>query len=230
MDRLKINYGMKRFIMLLACCVFVGSLPVYAQDVNNANGQSDDEVMKVMRKNEQKQLYKAELEVAMRGLHMGAEYSYRTMLSIGTTSASKHGIHYLVGYRFTKHWYVGGITGLDITTPLTIVTGYSSPNQEEPNSVSRNDKVYIPIIADIRFYFNVNRVSTYLYANLGAEFSHSTSGIYLFGLGFDIHTTKAQCVNLSLGIGSSGYESVAGALYVDGPGYVKTNGFAFNLN
>ena len=89
-------------------------------------------------------------------------------------------------------------------------------------------------MADVRFYCNVNRVSTYLYTNLGAEFSHSTTGIFLFGLGFDVHTVKDQCVNLSLGVGMGGWETAEGnglgGLAIDeDPGYGKQSGFAFNL-
>ena len=87
-----------------------------------AFGQTSKEerVQKILEKNQKNELYRAELEDAMLGLRMGGEYSFRTMGLTGTKAAQKHGVHYQIGYRFTKHWYVGGIVGVDLTTPFII--------------------------------------------------------------------------------------------------------------
>lgn len=194
---------------------------------------TDVKVQKTLAAKQQRELYKAELETAMHGLRMGAEYSYRPMGTIGTQGATKHGVRYLIGYRFTRCWYVGGIVGVDLTTPFTISRdGYY--DQSLNYSISRKDKVYIPVMADIRLYFNVARVSTYLYTNVGAEFSSTIAAIGLLGLGFDIHTVKDQCVNLSLGVGLGSWESaegngIGGVGISSDPNYMKMDGFAFNL-
>lgn len=209
-------------IMLLSCTV------------TTAFGQAtkEERVQAILDKNQQKELYRAELEEAMLGLRMGGEYSFRTMGLIATKPANKHGLHYQIGYRFTEHWYVGGIVGVDLTTPF-IIQGESNDwdeGQTYYNEFERTDKVYVPIMADVRFYFKPQRVSTYLFTNLGAEFSSITGIITLFGLGFDIHTVKSQCLNIGLAIGTSNFESIQTGLggdYLDSFG--KQGGFTFNL-
>lgn len=225
---------MKRFALLAFCLILGGSIAMNAQEFKDEKSPAvDAKVQKVLEKKQQKEMYKAELEVAMHGLRMGAEYSFRTMGTVGIKGAKKHGVHYLAGYRFTKRWYVGGIVGIDVTTPFTITrSGFVEDSYNY--SISRKDKVYVPVMADVRFYCNVNRVSTYLYTNLGAEFSHSTAGIYLVGLGFDVHTVKAQCLNISLGVGGGSWESaenngIGGLMVDEDPGYGKWDGFAFNF-
>lgn len=225
---------MKRFILTAFCLIIGGSIAMNAQNTKAEKELKNQErVQKVLAKKQKTDLYKAEVEAAMHGFRMGGEYSFRTIGTVGVKSAQKHGIHYFAGYRFTKRWYVGGIVGVDVTTPFTIER--SGWLEESYNySITRQDKVYVPVMADVRFYCNVNRVSTYLYTNLGAEFSHTTAGIFLFGLGFDIHTIKSQCVNLSFGIGMGSWETAEGnglgglALDED-PGYGQYDGFAFNL-
>ncbi len=222
---------MKKSILIALCLIIGGSVTLNAQDSKEAKKQ--EKIQKVLEKEQQKNLYKATLEADMQGLRMGGEYSVRTFGTADVIGAKKHGFHYLAGYRFTKRWYVGGIVGLDLTTPFNIVR--SGFVEESYNySISRKDKVYVPVMADVRFYCNVNRVSSYLYTNLGAEFSHSTAGIFLFGLGFDVHTIKDQCVNLSFGIGMGSWESGAGngfgGMMVEAdPYYGKYDGFVFNF-
>lgn len=207
---------------------------VNAQETNEVKTQkAQEKVQAVLEKNQQKEMYKAELEVVMHGLRMGGEYSFRPLVGFEGQGVQKHGIHYLAGYRFTKRWYVGGIVGVDVTTPFRIErSGYADESLNF--SIDRKDKVYVPVMADVRFYCNVNRVSTFLYANVGAEFSHSTAIIGLWGLGLDINTVKAQCVNVRLGIGLGEYESAKGngigglGISAD-PEYGQYTGFAFNL-
>lgn len=232
---------MKRLALLVFFFMLCGSIMVNAQETNEGKTQkAQEKVQAVLEKNQQKEMYKAELEVAMLGLRMGAEFSLRNMASIGVEGAQKFGVRYLAGYRFTKRWYVGGIVGVDVTTPFTITrsnvyttTGSGEVVDGYNYSMTRKDKVYVPVMADVRFYCNVNRVSTYLYTNLGAEFSHSTAGIYLFGVGFDVNTVKAQCLNISLGIGAGSWETTdsewLGDLAANEEGLRLFNGLAFNL-
>lgn len=218
---------MKKVILLMTCCMLFSGLALSAEPKDKNTKTDDEKVQQILDKKQKRELYSAEVEAATHGLRMGGEYSLRTMgghLSIGAT---KHGLHYLAGYRFTRHWYVGGIVGLDLTTPFSF-TSWGT----EPTTVTRKDKVYVPIMADVRFYFKPARVSTYLYTNLGAEFSHTTAGIFMFGLGFDIRTIKSQCVNLSLGIGSSQWETYYkefGENGTDAIHYGQKGSFSFNL-
>ncbi|MBQ1225092.1 MAG: hypothetical protein IIX82_03925 [Alistipes sp.] len=168
----------------------------------------------------------------MHGFRMGAEYSLRRFSTIGVFPAIKHGFHFLAGYRFTKRWYVGGIAGIDITTPFTITrSGYI--DEASNFSIQRNDKVYAPIMADVRLYMNVNRASTFLYTNLGAEFSKIVTPIAVLGLGVDVHTVKDQSVLLALGVGMGSWCSANNDPFWDTPqhgiGYGKTLGFVFNF-
>lgn len=213
-------------IFTVALCLMIGGSMAFGQT------SKEERVQKILEKNQQNELYKAELEDAMLGFRQGAEYSLRTFGTIGVMGAKKHGFHYLAGYRFTKHWYVGGIVGVDLTTPFTITReGYMDDALNY--SIEREDKVYVPVIADVRFYFKPKRVSTYLFTNLGAEFSSSTASIVLFGLGWDVHTVKDQCVNVGLGIGMGSWESAEGThmATLDGGNvaYDKYDGFVFNF-
>ena len=213
-------------IFTVALCLMIGGFMAFGQT------SKEERVQKILEKNQQKELYRAELEDAMLGFRQGAEYSLRTFGTVGVMGAKKHGFHYLAGYRFTKHWYVGGIVGVDLTTPFTITReGYMDDALNY--SIEREDKVYVPVIADVRFYFKPNRVSTYLFTNLGAEFSSSTAGIVLFGLGWDVHTVKDQCVNIGLGVGMGSWESAEGTHMANLDGgnvtYEKCDGFVFNF-
>ena len=213
-------------IFTVALCLMIGGSMAFGQT------SKEERVQKILEKNQQKELYRAELEDAMLGFRQGAEYSLRTFGTVGVMGAKKHGFHYLAGYRFTKHWYVGGIVGVDLTTPFTITReGYMDDALNY--SIEREDKVYVPVIADVRFYFKPNRVSTYLFTNLGAEFSSSTAGIVLFGLGWDVHTVKDQCVNIGLGVGMGSWESAEGTHMANLDGgnvtYEKCDGFVFNF-
>lgn len=220
---------MKKIILLLAGCMLFSSLALNAEPKDKTAKTDDEKVQQVLDKKEKRELYSAEVEAATHGLRMGGEYSLRTMGGNLSVGATKHGLHYLAGYRFTRHWYVGGIVGVDLTTPFSFNQSGVSVLNEEPTTVNRKDKVYFPVIADVRFYFKPARVSTYLYTNLGAEFSHSTAGIFMFGLGFDIRTVDSQCVNLSLGIGSSQWETFYRGLGMDEVQYGKKGSFSFNL-
>lgn len=222
---------MKQFILLVICCLLYGSFTLNAAEPRNKNQKTDDAaVQKVLDKKQKREMYSAEVEAAMLGLRMGGEYSFRVVAAFGAqTSVNKHGFHYFAGYRFNRHWYVGGVAGIDLTTPFTV------SYYDGSNSISRSDKVYVPVVADVRYYFRPARVSTYLYTNLGAEFSKYVGGIYLFGIGFDIRTKGSQCVNLSLGFGSSQYEtyyteSIGGGLVLGKRGGLAANlklGYAF---
>ena len=216
---------MKKTI-LITLCLTIGGVMAFGQT------SKEERVQKILEKNQQEELYRAELEDAMHGFRQGAEYSVRTFGSVGVMGAKKHGFHYLAGYRFTKHWYVGGIVGLDLTTPFTITReGYMDDTLNY--SIEREDKVYVPVIADVRFYFKPKRVSTYLFTNLGAEFSSSTAAIVLFGLGWDVHTVKDQCVNIGLGVGLGSWETAEGTHMgtLDGGNvaYEQCDGFVFNF-
>ena len=217
---------MKKFTLFLATVLLSCTMStVYGQTTK------EERVQAILEKKQQKELYKAELEDAMHGFRQGAEYSVRTFGTVGIMGAKKHGLHYLAGYRFTKCWYVGGVVGLDVTTPFTITrSGYVDDMYNY--SISRKDKIYIPVMADVRCYMNTSRVSSYVYTNFGAEFSSSTAAIALLGLGFDIHTVKDQCVNIGLGLGMGSWESADGThmLSDDGnPNYDKYDGFVFNF-
>ena len=213
-------------IILITLCLTIGGVMAFGQT------SKEEKVQKILEKNQQQELYRAELEDAMHGFRQGAEYSLRTFGTIGVMGAQKHGFHYLAGYRFTKHWYVGGIVGVDLTTPFTIKReGYMDDALNY--SIERKDKVYVPVIADVRFYFKPRRVSTYLFTNLGAEFSSSTAAILLLGLGWDVHTVKDQCVNIGLGVGMGSWETAEGThmATLDGGNvaYDKCDGFVFNF-
>ena len=213
-------------IILITLCLTIGGVMAFGQT------SKEEKVQKILEKNQQQELYRAELEDAMHGFRQGAEYSLRTFGTIGVMGAQKHGFHYLAGYRFTKHWYVGGIVGVDLTTPFTIKReGYMDDALNY--TIERKDKVYVPVIADVRFYFKPRRVSTYLFTNLGAEFSSSTAAILLLGLGWDVHTVKDQCVNIGLGVGMGSWETAEGThmATLDGGNvaYDKCDGFVFNF-
>lgn len=215
---------MKR-IIALALCLIIGSAVVFGQEVK------DENVKSILEKNEQREVYQAKLEDSMLGFRMGAEYSLRSFNTIGVVGATKHGVHIVAGYRFTKHWYVGGIVGADITTPF-VVTNTEEGYYNDPNFnyyYDRDDIVYIPVIADIRYYFNVKKVSTYLFANLGAEFSTITATIASLGIGFDIHTTKDQCVNVGLGLGLGSWMSGETTYQKKPLELDPVDGFVFNL-
>ena len=213
-------------IILITLCLTIGGVMAFGQT------SKEEKVQKILEKNQQQELYRAELEDAMHGFRQGAEYSLRTFGTIGVMGAQKHGFHYLAGYRFTKHWYVGGIVGVDLTTPFTITReGYMDDALNY--SIERKDKVYVPVIADVRFYFKPKRVSTYLFTNLGAEFSSSTAAILLLGLGWDVHTVKDQCVKIGLGVGMGSWETAEGThmATLDGGNvaYDKCDGVVFNF-
>lgn len=217
---------MKKTILLALCLMFGVSFASFAQTAK------EQRVQKILEENQRKEIYKAELVDSMRGLRMGGEYSYRSFGTAGAVGANKHGFHYLAGYRFNKRWYLGAITGIDITTPFTVTnTEEGSFSDESLNyHIDREDKVYIPLIADIRYYCGINRVSTYLFTNIGAEFSSSTASIFTFGLGWDVHTVKDQCVNIGLGIGMGSWESAETSHMTTGkPTYELCDGFVFNF-
>lgn len=216
---------MKKIITMLLSLVVMGGVTAFAKT------SKEDVMQKNRQENEKKELYRAELEAAMLGFRQGAEYSLRNLNTVGVIKAKKHGFHYLAGYRFTKHWYVGGVVGIDLTTPTTITrTGYLDESLNY--SIERKDKVYVPVMADVRFYFKPRRISTYLFTNLGAEFSSSTAMITTFGLGWDVHTVKDQCVNIGLGVGMGSWETAPGDLLPeldDVSKYGKYDGFVFNF-
>ncbi|MBQ5593143.1 MAG: hypothetical protein IIU76_00990 [Bacteroidales bacterium] len=209
-------------IFTVALCLMIGGIMAFGQTAK----------AETVKSKQSKEQYRTELENAMLGFRHGVEYSFRSFSTVGVKSAVKHGLRYQAGYRFTKHWYVGGIVGVDMTTPFTITRegfSQSSFNYE----IDRKDVVYVPVMADARFYFKPRRVSTYLFTNLGAEFSSSTAAILLAGLGWDIHTVKDQCLSVSFAVGTGGWESadneLGGFLGNGDVEYGKESGFVFNI-
>lgn len=219
---------MKKFrLFLLVALLSCTSATVFAQ-----SNESSDFAKQALDAHEKKIVYRAQLAKDVVGWHMGAEYSLRKMVASGAKNATKHGIHFLGGYRFTKRWYLGGIAGVDVTTPFTISEN-DYIDEEDNYSIDREDKVYGLIMADARFYMSVRRVSTYLFANYGVEYSKKLMQTGLVGLGFDIHTKKSQSVNIGLGLGLGSCYSTNDGLYDDliakDNGYGPVDCFVFNI-
>ncbi len=216
-----------RFLLFIAflCCT---SFTAFGQD-NTTN----DFAQKALDDHQKKIVYRAQLAQDVVGWHMGAEYSLRRMVLAGAQNATKHGVNFLGGYRFTKRWYLGGIAGINATTPFTIVEdGYV--HDEYNYEIDREDKIYGLIMADARFYTSVKRVSTYLFANGGIEYSKDLQKIVMVGLGFDVQTKKSQSVNIGFGIGLGGCHSAEEGLFRDiaiseDAGYGPVEGFALNF-
>lgn len=219
---------MKNFRFLLVVALLCTSITAFGQD----NSKSDF-AQQALDAHEQKIVYRAQLAKDVVGWRMGAEYSLRRMNTFGVKPATKHGVHFLGGYRFTKRWYLGGIAGIDATTPFTLAdNGYL---EEKYNyEISRDDKIYGVLMADARFYMSIKKVSTYLFTNFGVEYSKDLQKALTIGLGFDVHTTKAQSVNIGLGIGLGGWYSTTDGIIDDlstdvNHGYGPTEGFVLNL-
>ena len=220
---------MKKFrLFLLVVLLSCTSAAVFAQ-----SNESGDFAKQALNEHERKIIYRAQLAKDVVGWRMGAEYSLRKMLVSGGKNATKHGVHFVGGYRFNKRWYLGGIAGIDVTTPFTIVEDeyvFADDNYE----VDRKDKIYGLIMADARFYMSIKRVSTYLFANYGIEYSKELLQSGLVGLGFDIHTKKSQSVNIGLGLGSchTTNDGIIGEILNEkdhGYGYGPADAFVFNL-
>ena len=213
-----------RFFLMVAllCC---SSITVFGQ-----NNSKSDFAKKALDAHEQKIVYRAQLAQDVIGWHMGAEYSLRRMSTLGATPATKHGVHFLGGYRFTKRWYLGGIAGVDVTTPFSIVED-EFVMDEYNYEIDRDDKIYGVLMADARFYMSIKKVSTYLFTNIGAEYSKDLQKIFTAGLGFDVHTKKSQCVNIGLGVCLGGWYTTDSEMFENGGdhGYGPTEGFVFNL-
>ena len=130
-----------RFFLMVAllCC---SSITVFGQ-----NNSKSDFAKKALDAHEQKIVYRAQLAQDVIGWHMGAEYSLRRMSTLGATPATKHGVHFLGGYRFTKRWYLGGIAGVDVTTPFSIVED-EFVMDEYNYEIDRDDKIYGVLMAD----------------------------------------------------------------------------------
>lgn len=205
------------------------SFTSFAQESTNDDAKRQEYLNRVIAKEKREEAFKASLS----GWRFGGEYSARKFNTIGTRPATKRGLHATVGYRFNKHWYVGGITGIDLTFPFEIKRdGYV--DDDINYSIERKDKVYIPIIIEPRYYFNYAKFATYLYVNNGVEFSSSTSGIGTFGLGFDWNIKDTKCVNMAFGLGLGGWESadgdfMAGIGEEENGGYGPTDGFVFSF-
>jgi hypothetical protein len=87
-------------------------------------------------------------------------------------------------------------------------------------------------MADARFYMSINRVSTYLFANYGIEYSKDLMQSGLVGLGLDIHTKKSQSVNIGLGLGLGSCHTtteIGDMLGKENHGYGPADAFVFNL-
>lgn len=214
---------MKKFFTVVAC-IMAGTVLAFGQT------SKEERVQKILERNHQEELFNAQLEDTMLGFHQGIEYSYRSFGTLEIAGAKKNGVHYLAGYRFSRHWYVGGIVGVDVTTPFKIEMRPIWGGDAKAYA-KRKDKIYIPAIADIRFYFAPKRVSTFLFANIGAEFSTSTASVTMFGIGWDILTSKYNCVNIGLGLGMGAWESVGEeSMLPDGTfPFELYDGFAFGL-
>lgn len=219
---------MKKFILFLLIAVFSGTtISIFGQETTKSKLLQDE-----LNKKERKLLYRAELVENMKGWRFGGEYSSKKLVLGGALPATKHGIHFNAGYRLSKRWYLGGIIGVDMTTPFDIVRD-DYVDDDYNFSIPRKDKIYIPVMADVRYYLKVARISTYLYTNVGTEISNKINFGQMYGLGFDIHTIKSQCVNIKLGFGTSCYESANDDCLWDtkenGVGYGIYDGFAFNF-
>lgn len=218
-----------RFLLMatLLCCT---SITAFGQ-----NNSKSEFAQQALDAHEQKIVYRAQLAKDVVGWRMGAEYSLRHMLLSGAKDANKHGVNFLGGYRFTKRLYLGGIAGVAATTPFTIVedqyTDASGNSSSYNYEIDREDKIYGVLMADVRFYTSVKKVSTYLFVNGGVEYSKELQKIVTFGLGFDVHTKKSQSVNIGLGIGMGGCHSADdGELRMDDdPGYGPVTGPVLNL-
>ena len=215
--------NIKIFVMAtLLCCT---SITAFGQDNSESNI-----TQAALDAHQQKIVYRAQLAEDVKGWRMGAEYSLRRMFTAGARPATKHGIHFLGGYRFTKRWYVGGIVGIGATTPFTIADNEYQDDRLN-YSISRKDKIYGTLMADARFYMSINKVSTYLFTNFGVEYSKELQKALTIGLGLDVHTTKSQCVNIGLGVGFGTWYSTDSVLFRTGedPNLWSTDGFALNL-
>ena len=215
---------MKKFAILLITLFSLSSISVHAQE------QQDKELLQnELSKQESKLLYRAKLAEDMKGWRFGADLSYNKIVpSLGEEGVVKYGLHFNAGYRFSRRFYLGAIVGIDMTTPFNIDNSTSFTKEK----ISRKDKIYVPVMADARFYFNVARVSTFIYGNVGGEFSNNISFTYACGFGLDIHTVKSQCANIKLGIGRGNFETmlINGDLFSDEESkYGLTNGLALNI-
>ncbi|MBP3496852.1 MAG: hypothetical protein J6K33_03350 [Alistipes sp.] len=219
---------MKKFRLFLMTALLCCTTTVFAQN-NDANAFAQQ----ALDAHEKKIVYRAQLAKDVVGWRIGAEYSLRRMIAVAGKNATKHGVHFVGGYRFNKRLYLGGIAGIDVTTPFTIVEdGYS--NASANYEVDREDKIYGLIMADARLYMNISRVSTYLFANYGIEYSKELTQNILAGLGFDIHTKKSQSVNIGLGVGMGSCHTTDNGiandfLHEQDHGYGPLDCFVFNL-
>ena len=219
---------MKRIILFALIAVFsCTTISVFGQETTKSQLLQNE-----LNKKEKKLLYRAELVENMLGWRLGGDYSYKTLILGGSIPATKHGLHFTAGYRLTKRWYFGGIIGIDMTTPFDIVRD-EYVDDDYNFEIPRKDKIYIPVMADIRYYLKVARISTYLYTNLGAEISNKINFAQMYGIGFDVHTVKSQSVNVKLGFGTGCFESANDDCLWDtkenGVGYGVHDGFAFSF-
>ena len=141
-----------------------------------------------------------------RGWFKGVELSYREFIYNNTT-VHKTGLRLSLGNRLNRRWYVGALAGIDMTTPRSLDVTDSSEDGSTIN-LKRKDKIYIPIMAEGRFYFGEAKFMPYLYYDLGYEFSHISAPFWNFGLGFDCKVAKFKSLLFGFGFGEGRFEFV----------------------
>lgn len=184
----------------MAIIFMIASISAYSQNSDSLN-------QVLLDKSQQAAISKMKLIDLQHGWQKGVEYSVRGFGTIGVAGATKYGAHFVIGNRVTEHWYFGAMTGIDITTPLDIKSIDDPYEEAAAWEISRKDKIYVPIIGEIRFYFGTAKCMPYLYTDLGAEFSHTSSGLWTLGAGLDINTRKIKSLYIATGFGFGGYET-----------------------
>lgn len=102
---------------------------------------------------------------------------------------------------------MGVLAGIDMTTPRSLDVEDSS-GEGTTESLERKDKIYVPIMAEVRFYFGEAKFMPYLYYDLGYEFSHISAPFWNFGLGFDWKVAKSKSLLFGFGFGEGKFEFV----------------------
>lgn len=185
--------------VIFTVILMIASISAYSQNSDSLN-------QSLLDKSQQAAINKMKLIDLQHGWQKGVEYSVRGFGTIGCAGATKYGAHFVIGNRVTEHWYFGAMTGIDITTPWTI-DNVGDSELEKEWEIDRKDKIYVPIIGEIRFYFGTAKCMPYLYTDIGAEFSHTSTGLWTLGAGLDINTRKIKSLYIATGFGFGGYET-----------------------
>ncbi len=216
-------YAVTLLLLGAALCVpFTSS----AQDKSSEDPERQAYLDKVIAKEKKY----AALEENLSGWRFGGEYSARRFNTIDVRPAVKRGLHATAGYRFNKHWYVGGLAGVDLTCPFEITRdGYV--DDKANYSVTREDKIYVPIMVEPRFYFNYAKTSVYLCVDAGYEISSSSAATATLGLGLDYNIKNSKCVNIAFSLGMGSWDSCEGDFLgaSDDPGYEQQDGFVLGF-